>query len=261
MNEDTTPIISTRDIDKQKIIDLFNKNVRGRKAGAVAANAGHDGKEGHWLEVAMGLKPNGNNAPDIFGYEMKNATSSKTTFGDWAPQYHVATDKNHGLGRDGFLHIFGRPNLEKEGRYSWSGKPTPKVNKWNDYGQKLIVNSDNYIIAVYKYEYDMRANKADIIPVSFRNRLVIVAVWPPLLMKKRLEAKFNQNGWFKCEKDSSGVYTSIAFGPPITFETWIEYVKTGDVYFDTAMYEGNIRQYAHWRASNAFWAKLISERY
>ena len=65
--------------NKKIIIELFRKNIKGKKADISNINARHDGKKGHWLETAMGVKHNGNNAPDILGFEMKNHTTSKTT--------------------------------------------------------------------------------------------------------------------------------------------------------------------------------------
>ena len=73
----------------KKIVVLFNKNVRGKSSDTSSSNQRHDGRDGHWLETQMGITHNGNNAPDIFDFEMKNHTSTKTTFGDWSPDYAV----------------------------------------------------------------------------------------------------------------------------------------------------------------------------
>jgi len=68
--------------EKQKIIELFYANVKGKKSNTSKSNQRHDGKKGHWLEQQMGIVANANNSPDIYGYEMKNQTSSgKITFG------------------------------------------------------------------------------------------------------------------------------------------------------------------------------------
>lgn len=74
--------------DEQKIIHTFYQSVYGKTANIQGANPRHAGSRGHWLETQMGLTPNGNNAPDLYGYEMKNATTSKTTFGDWSANYY-----------------------------------------------------------------------------------------------------------------------------------------------------------------------------
>ena len=80
-------------------------------------------------------------------------------------------------------------------------------------------------------------------------------------MKNFVERKFNQNGWFKCLKDSSGSYCSIVFGEPMTFLNWIELVKQGIVFFDSGMYVGNARNYSQWRANNNHWDSLITRTY
>ena len=65
-------------------------NVYGKRPDVSSATASHDGKYGHWLETQMGIIHNGDNAPDLLGYEMKNDTSSgKTTFGDWSPNEKI----------------------------------------------------------------------------------------------------------------------------------------------------------------------------
>jgi hypothetical protein len=247
--------------NKLKIIKMFLTQVKGKAPDTSVSNIKHDGKGGHWLETQMGIKHNGDNAPDLLGYEMKDATSSKTTFGDWSPNYFIYKDKGNDLTRTDFFHIFGRPNPKKDNRYSWSGEPTPKIGNWNKYGQKLIISQANDIQAVYNYEFDLRVNKAEIIPEDFKSGTIIVAEWSSSNMRARVENKFDKKGWFKCEKNKDGIYTSIAFGDPITFDHWISYVKSGDIIFDTAMYEGNSRNYVQWRASNKFWDGLITSRY
>ena len=80
------------DKDKKKIVDLFYSNVKGKRP-APTGNTRHDGRSGHWLEQQMGIPANASNEPDLYGYEMKNATSSgKTTFGDWSANYYIFND-------------------------------------------------------------------------------------------------------------------------------------------------------------------------
>ena len=215
---------------KQKIINLFNKNVRGKKSDTSSSNIRHDGKEGHWLETKMGIAHNGNNAPDIGGFEMKNHTASKTTFGDWSPDYSLFKKRVNILNRDQFLKIFGAPNLEKENRYSWSGKPCPKINTFNEFGQKLEIDKNNNILVIYSFEKDKRIDKANIVPKIIQQERLIIASWSAEIMKRRVEKKFNKLGWFKCNKNSEGVYTSIVFGDPINFKTWITGVKKGLIF-------------------------------
>jgi hypothetical protein len=57
------------------------------------------------------------------------------------------------------------------------------------------------------------------------------------------------------------MYTNIQFGKPITFESWIDLVAEGVVFFDSGMYQGNSRPYSQWRALNDFWDSLIIETY
>ena len=252
------------DEDKQKIIDLFNKNVRGKKANTDRANPNHDGKGGHWLETQMGIKHNGDNAPDLFGFEMKNNTTSKTTFGDWSPSRIsriFRRGNEYNLSRSDFLRIFGSPNPLKENRNSWSGRPAPKIERFNDFGQKLVVDTDNNISAIYSYSQDKRENKHLIVPDALQQEDLILAIWSAELMKVRVENKFNKKGWFKCQKDEDGKYSQIVFGKPINFDSWIEGVRKGLIFFDSGMFDGNLRPYANWRANNAYWDSLITERY
>jgi hypothetical protein len=256
-------IITTDQIDagKVEIIRRFDENVRGKRADSSMANSRHDGKDGHWLERQMGISANRDNNPDLFGYEMKNQTTSKTTFGDWSANYYIYKDKSTGINRNDFLTIFGKPNMDKGGRYSWSGEPCPKTNRVNRFGQTLVVDNKSNIIVLYYFSKDARVNKEDIVPLRFQLEDLILAQWNENSIRQKLERKFNQKGWFKCLKDRDGVYLSIVFGNPIDFENWIALVKTGDVFFDSGMYQGNSRNYSQWRANNRFWDSLITSRY
>src|SRR3989338_2803285 len=109
------------DTEKQKIIALFKKNIKGKKINLDKYEIKHDGKEGHWLEAQMSIKANADNLPDLYGYEMKKHTKGKTTFGDWSANYYIFQDKKYKITRDLFLQIFGKPNAKKGGRFSWSG--------------------------------------------------------------------------------------------------------------------------------------------
>ena len=247
------------DTNKQKIIDLFNKNVRNKRSDVSNSNTHHDGKEGHWLERQMGLSANASNKADLFGYEMKNNTTSKTTFGDWSPD--IALYKGT-LNRDTeFLVYFGKPNAKKNGRYSWSGTPVPKISRYNDFGQILKIDNNSNICAVYSFSKDLRPDKSQFIPANYQVDDLVIAQWTNSIIKKKLENKFNQNGWFKCKKNNSGVYHKIVFGDPINFENWLSLVKKGIVFFDSGMYAGNLRPYAQWRANNSVWDELITSEY
>ena len=68
----------------------------------------------------MGIKPNSNNEPDIYGYEQKK-DSKKITYGDWqATCYLFNNNKKRPecmsdeiLSRKDFIKIFGSPNPKK----------------------------------------------------------------------------------------------------------------------------------------------------
>lgn len=259
--------------EKEKIIEFFYKNVKGKKADTSASNQKHDGKSGHWLERQMGITANGNNAPDLFGYEMKNQTSSgKITFGDWTPDEYIFrnknskkihdTNKDYNLTRSDFLKIFGKPNPEKEGRFSWSGIPCPNhYNVINTFGQILTIDKDGNIVITYSFSKDTRVDKNNIVPIELQKENLVLAKWNRESIKKKLEKKFNQKGWFTCKTNSNGEYESIHFGEPMNFDGWIKLFKEGIVFFDSGMYEGNSRNYSQWRASSSYWDSLIIESY
>lgn len=256
------------EIGKQKIITLFNKKVRGKSSNTSKSNQGHDGKGGHWLEKQMGVKHNDKTEPDLFGYEMKNNTSSKTTFGDWSADYYIYKDLNYftenkvSINKDKFITIFGSPNPKKNNRYSWSGKPVPKIGNYNDFGQKLVIDKNNNILAVYSFSADKRGNKRTIVPSHLKKENLVLVKWSAKLMKANVEDKFNQLGWFKCEKDKkTGIYTKIVFGNPINFTAWIKGVKKGFIIFDSGMAVGKSRLYSSWRANNKYWDSLITSTY
>lgn len=266
---------------KKEIIKLFRENVKGKIPDVRGKNARHDGREGHWLESRFGVNANASNEPDIMGYELKNETVSKTTFGDWSPNTYVFTNplyKDCFEGRlkkekqNSFLRIFGRPNPDKGGRFSWSGSPCPKIGAYNFFGQILIVDENKDIVVKYSYSKDQRQDKSKIVPPTLQLEDLEIARWygestPPnsgarvKSLKRKLEDKFNRNGWFTCKKDSNGAYCKICFGQPLNYDLWIDLVRKGVVFFDSGMHEGNPRPYSEWRANNGFWNSLIIEEY
>ena len=243
------------------IIDIYRQKVHGKKSDTTGFTAGHDGKEGHWLEIQMGISPNGINDADLMGYEMKNDTTGKTTFGDWSADYYIFKDDLFGISRDDFLRIFGHPNPKKSGRCSWSGTPVPSIDGVNAFGQKLVIDKDQNIIAVYSFSEDKREDKETLVPKKCRIENLTIARWDMNSLKKKLEKKFNQKGWFKCLKDSDGKYCQIVFGGPISYDSWIESVSSGDVFFDSGMHAKTNRNYSQWRANNSYWNGMITNRY
>ncbi len=264
--------------NKEKIISIFHINIKGRSPDVSGLNERHDGRAGHWLESQFGIVHNADNKPDLFGYELKNQTTShKTSFGDWSANEYIFNDpafsavftaKTAVGRRDRFLEIFGKPNIEKGGRFSWSGEPCPKIDKYNKFGQRLIVTANNDIIAEYSYSQDLRPNKDKIVPDILQQENLQLALWygstvpngkRGKCIKDKLEDKFNKNGWFTCKTNKNGVYEKICFGLPMTFDNWITLVKRGIVFFDSGMYQGNKRPYSQWRANNNYWDSLIIE--
>ncbi|MGL5151419.1 MAG: LlaMI family restriction endonuclease [Clostridium sp.] len=266
--------------NKEKIIKLFRENVKGKSPDVSRMNTKHDGNKGHWLEKQFGVEHNANNSADIEGYELKNETSSKTTFGDWSANryiYKVGIYIGEFRGdtkaekQDDFCRVFGKPNKEKGGRCSWSGSPCPKIDRYNEFGQMLIIEENLDIVAVYSYSKDMREGKNEIVPKKLQQENLEIARWfgtksastkrEDKCLKEKLEDKFNDCGWFTCKTDSQGKYHKICFGEPMTYDNWIKLVKLGVVFFDSGMYQGNDRPYSQWRAENKFWESLIVEIY
>lgn len=251
---------------KKQIIERFLNNVKGQSFNKQGYSIGHDGAEGHWLERQMGITPNGLNKADIFGFEMKKDSVSKTTFGDWSPDLTIWGRKKPlqipevSVTREQFLHCFGKPNPLKSNRFSWSGEPIPNIDKYNRFGQIMEVNTNSDIVIKYSFLKDCRINKNEIMPDHLKRNLIL-ARWQSGILKTKLERKFNDKGWFKCYKNQFGVYTHIGFGDPINFTTWIQLVKQGIVFFDSGMYEGNPRPYSQWRANNNYWDNLITDTY
>jgi len=74
-----------------RIIEIYKQRVHGKVPDTSKSNQSHDGKKGHWLEDTMGSKRDASNKWDLLGYEMKTG-GSKTSFGDWGPDYFVFRD-------------------------------------------------------------------------------------------------------------------------------------------------------------------------
>lgn len=258
--------------NKEKIIKIFNDNVKGKKSNTIDSNQKHCGKEGHWLEKQMGIKPNGKNEADLLGYEMKNETTSgKTTFGDWSADEYIylhgrkkqnSINKEYNLSRDDFFDIFGKPNENKNNRPSWSGEPVPTYyNQVSSFGQKLDLDENNNIVIKYSFSNDKRSNKDEIVPTNMQKDDLTIAKWNKETLQKKIERKFNQDGFFKCNKDSNGNYDSIDFGKKINYDSWMELFKNQEIMFDSGMYKGNKRPYSQWRAKNKIWDNLIEDTY
>lgn len=258
---------------KEKLIKLFFKNIYGNSPNIDNYNVKHSGAKGHWLEKKLGKKPDANNEADFWGWELKNHTSSgKTTYGDWSANEYIFNKNNiYEINRDEFFNFWGKPNMKKNNRLSWSGIPVPRIpnKKYTKYGQMMYLDNDQNIIIKYNFSKDERSNKNKIVPQKFQLEDLILAKWYGFeknnvtkkdALETKVHKKFNQKGWFKCIMENN-VYTKIIFGRPMNFDTWISNLRNGDIFFDSGMYKGNIRPYSMWRSNNTFWDKLITDVY
>lgn len=244
--------------EKRKIVGRFYQSAFGRR---LRQQSSHDGKAGHNAETLMGLRHNSSNSPDFGLIELKTEMGgSRITFGDWSPDYKIWKSQSHNISRDEFMKIFGKYN-EEESRWSWSGTPVPKINLHNAYGQTMKVESDLSIVIQYSYSQDQRPDKADAVPPHLQKENLTLARWSSFRLRSLVENKFNLGGWCKLKADKDGVCNAIVFGRPFTYEEWIGWVKSGNVFFDSGMHQGNARPYSHWRAENSHWDSLVTESY
>ena len=92
---------------RKKIIKIYKEKVHGKIPDTSKMTGSHDGKIGHWLEDVMGSTRDASNKPDLYGYEMKTG-GSKTTFGDWGPDYFIFRDEGK------FSNLIGKKGREKQ---------------------------------------------------------------------------------------------------------------------------------------------------
>lgn len=245
------------------------KNVKGKDI--LINNIKHNGGEGYWLENQMGIVHNSKNEPDILGYEMKKS-SSKITLGDFSASEYLFSkrkemiekinnwDKNeYSITRKDFIKYFGKSNPLKDDRYSWSGVCVPKYGVWNDYGQMLKFNNNLDLCVYYSFENDKRECK-NYYPKCIQNN-IIIAIWKKDKLEKHINNKFNKKGFFICKKINN-TYEKICFGKPFDFYYFVDNIKNNKIIFDSGMYDGNSRNYSHFRSSiKDFWNTLITEEY
>jgi hypothetical protein len=259
---------------REKIIKIYKTKVHGKKPDTTKMTKGHDGKKGHWLEDTMGSKRDASNKPDLFGYEMKTG-GSKTTFGDWGPDYFIYRDEKkfpNLIGKTGqeksklrnmnkdevFLKAFGvwrnagdDPyeykldgkiitwyDIGKDGYYSWSGEPSPNkvTDGVNAFGQSIVINENNSISITYCFSKDTRENKSELVPKEFQIENLKLFGWSDEWIKGKVENKFNVYGWFKCNIKKEKFY-EIIFGNKITLSEFLKWVRNGDVVFDVRLKE------------------------
>ncbi len=79
-----------------------------------------------------------------------------------------------------------------------------------------------------------------------------------------LQSSCYQKGWVKFISEN-GAISEMLVGSPLTFNQWIDDVRTGDIFLDSGMYfdpiKPNERPYSNWRASNSFWESLKHKRF
>ena len=247
---------------KKLIINIFNRNVKGQKFSLKFNKKSHDGSEGHWLEKLFNIGHNNYNSPDIFGYELKKK-SNKITLGDFSaneylfsknkPKINQYNNEEYEMDRTLFIRTFGNSNSTRSSRFSWSGKCIPKYGVWNSCGQMLIFDDNDNLCIFYSCDHDQREQK-------FKGNNILIAIWYKDKLENHINKKFNYKGFFICEKNKDNIYEKISFGKAFNFESFKEYVKNGDIIFDSGMYEGNNRNYSQFRSSyNKFWKKLIMD--
>ena len=271
---------SVIDKARQRVIEMFEENVRGKIPDISAYNTGHDGKVGNWLEEQMGVTPNAANKPDLHGIELKTSTKSVLSLGSWDPNYWIFRVEKYRMTRYDFMEIFGKYNPKKK-LYSWSGSPVPKIGGPNEFGVRIDIDSNSNISFIYSYTDDKRSNKSSIVPKNLQTEDLTIVRWDADYdesrtntntkkgLRLKVEEKYNRNGLCKCyreilENGKLGAYSSIGFMDPMTFETFMGNFKTGDFYFDCGMHQsekGNTRNYCQWRVRNRFLDSLIVSRH
>lgn len=246
--------------EKAYIIERFNQHVKGKKY--ICDNNKHCGKEGHWLEVQMGISPNSKNEPDNCGWEQKKS-SKKISFGDWSASWYLFSKNNRSdikMSRSEFIKTFGSPNAEKNNRYSWSGRVFPTYGlDYNYAGQRIrFLESDDLVIE-YSYKNDTREDKEQYNKKLHTTEPLIIAMWDKKKIENHVIKKFGVMGFYICEKNKNNIYDKISFGNTISFEFFKECIIDKRIYIDSGMYDGNARNYSQFRSNACLWKSLITE--
>lgn len=285
-----------------KIIEIYKERVHGQEPDISKMTGNHDGKIGHWLEDTMGSTRDANNKPDLHGYEMKTG-KDMTSFGDWGPNYFIFRDEDkfpNLIGKQGrekqrlgkknkeevFLQAFGVwrktdedthkykldgkeitwEDIGKKGYYSWSGTPSPNkvTDGFNSYGQALEINDDDSVAITYSFSKDTRVDKLKAVPKRFQIENLKLFGWSQEWIQEKVENKFNVHGWFKCNIKNKK-FCEIVFGKKITISLFLEWVRDGDIKFDTRLKEtrpDNTDRYGmQWRATSKFWESKSIQTY
>lgn len=241
---------------KALITQVFNKNLKGKVFNKNEDNKVKAFDEGHWIEKQLGISSNNNDETILYGFELRSSLPEKLTFGDWRADYYIFNDEKFDISRNEFLRIFGTYNIKKD-RYAWTGFYNLKPGMYNEFGQKIEVDTYGNIFIEYNYNQDKR--KVNQIAEKFKLQSIKIAQWDSESIRNKIEDKFNQLGWIFFEKNEIGEYSNITFAQPINFDYWIIELKKGNVFFDSGMYEGNVRYYSLWRAKKKFFDNILEK--
>ena len=92
---------------------------------------------------------------------------------------------------------------------------------------------------------------------------MVFACWTAEKMSNHVNRKFNQNGFFICQKNEENKYDKICFGQKISYALFLNNIKNNAIFLDSGMYHDskmpNTRLYSTWRADKHFWNNLIIE--
>lgn len=246
------PLPSYYIMSKQDILARFVSHVKSVPICVDTQNSRHNGKEGHWLEERMGIIHNSKNEADLYGFELKTG-QRVTTFMDKAPDHFYIDGESFSI-RDKTKKstFFDRYASKKK-----SDEPTIggwSVTHYNLAGQIMEIDVTHSIVIRYDYEQDQRSHKSEL---SVSKTPHIIMKWEGSSLRKAIESKFNQKGFFTFKKEGNA-FTRMFFGAPFTFDTWIAECKKGVIYHD-GYSRVNGRGRHVFRASNTFWDTLVTE--
>jgi hypothetical protein len=241
---------------KEYIVKKFNANLKG-KIFEKDGNNKHCGDEGNWIEKQMGIKCNGNNKPDLLGYEMKKQ-SIVTTFIDKAPSVFLLEENKIVKNKEDkkiFWNIFQRTNSSGIRIGGW------KLDEWDNDGQSMHIDENNNIVILYNYSFDKRPEIDKILPKYYKNnKSHTIISWYKIDLENAINNKWNQKGFFVCKKNKEGIYDKIYFGNHFDFDYWLENVKQKNIYYDGySIYGGRWR--GCFRSQSKWFYKHIIEEY
>ncbi len=253
MHELTTN--SHRSIAKREIEEAFFRLLQGRPSdGGGFSTTRYLGIHGKWIQSELASDLGSESLAKINGFSVHQA-SSKVTIGDWNPSFSLFTGSAPALSRDEFLRVFARYKPESN-YWSWSGQAFPKVNKFTESGQSIIIDAIDGVNIIYNSSRDVRVG-CDIpwgaIGVG-RNSEVLLANWSMSRIQDLLSRKYEPFGWAQIGANPEHLnFESIRFGRPINAPHLIEGMINGSVILDSGMTSQSGRNRFLWRGSRKFW--------